>query len=74
MYAIRSYYVQLCHDVHERLKPIEAIKFAQEMEQFELFFLEDAIPLGEGEWLKEVGAKTSIPLAQGEPFNSYNVV
>ena len=61
--------VQLCHDVHERLKPIEAIKFAQEMEAFDLFFLEDAIPLEEGEWLKELRAKTSIPLAQGELFN-----
>ena len=61
--------VQLCHDVHERLKPIEAIKFAQEMEPFDLFFLEDAMPLEEGEWLKELRAKTSIPLAQGELFN-----
>lgn len=61
--------IQLCHDVHERLKPIEAIKFAQEMEQFDLFFLEDAIALEEGEWLRELRSKTSIPLAQGELFN-----
>jgi mannonate dehydratase len=61
--------MQLCHDVHGRLKPIEAIRFAQEMERFDLFFLEDAIALEEGEWLKELRAKTSIPLAQGELFN-----
>lgn len=61
--------VELCHDVHERLKPIEAIRFAQDLEQFELFFLEDAIPLEEGEWLRQLRQKTSIPLAQGELFN-----
>ena len=61
--------VQLCHDVHERLKPIEAIQFACEMERFDLFFLEDAIPLEEGDWLRQLRAKTNIPLAQGELFN-----
>ncbi len=62
--------VELCHDVHERLKPIEAIKFACELEEFDLFFLEDAIPLEDGNWLRQLRAKTKIPLAQGELFNN----
>lgn len=62
--------VALCHDVHERLKPVEAIQFACEMEQFDLFFLEDAIALDDGEWLRQLRAKTNIPLAQGELFNN----
>ena len=61
--------VALCHDVHERLKPIEAIRFAQSLEPFDLFFLEDAIPLEEGEWIRQLRDKTNIPLAQGELFN-----
>jgi mannonate dehydratase len=61
--------VELCHDVHERLKPIDAIRFAQALEPFDLFFLEDAIALEEGEWLRQLRDKTSIPLAQGELFN-----
>jgi len=61
--------VELCHDVHERLKPIDAIRFAGALERFDLFFLEDAIALEEGEWLRQLRAKTSIPLAQGELFN-----
>lgn len=61
--------VALCHDVHERLKPIDAIRFAQALEPFDLFFLEDAIPLEEGEWIRQLRDKTSIPLAQGELFN-----
>ena len=62
--------VELCHDVHERLKPVEAIKFACALEPYELFFLEDAIALEDGEWLRQLRAKTTIPLAQGELFNN----
>ena len=61
--------VELCHDVHERLKPIDAIRFARQLERYDLFFLEDAIALEEGEWIRELRAKTSLPLAQGELFN-----
>ena len=62
--------IQLCHDVHERLSPIDAIRFACEMEKFDLFFLEDAIPLEEGKWLRQLREKTRIPLAQGELFTN----
>ncbi|MFA6851489.1 MAG: enolase C-terminal domain-like protein [Selenomonadaceae bacterium] len=62
--------VELCHDVHERITPIEAIQFAKELEPFQLFFLEDAIPLEQGEWMRQLRAQTSIPLAQGELFNN----
>jgi L-alanine-DL-glutamate epimerase and related enzymes of enolase superfamily len=62
--------VELCHDVHERISPNEAIQFAKELEPFQLFFLEDAIALEQGEWLRQLRAHTSIPLAQGELFNN----
>lgn len=62
--------VELCHDVHERISPMEAIQFAKELEPFKLFFLEDAIPLEQGEWLRKLRAHTTIPLAQGELFNN----
>jgi mannonate dehydratase len=61
--------VELCHDVHERLKPVDAIRFAQQLEPYELFFLEDVLPIEEGEWFRQLRAKTSTPLAQGELFN-----
>jgi len=61
--------VELCHDVHERLKPIDAIRFACELEPYELFFLEDAIALEEGEWIRQLRARTTTPIAQGELFN-----
>lgn len=62
--------VELCHDVHERLHPIDAIRLACALDPFELFFLEDAIPLEEGEWLRQLRNKTQTPLAQGELFNN----
>ncbi|MDB5895235.1 MAG: mandelate racemase/muconate lactonizing protein, partial [Rhodoferax sp.] len=62
--------VDLCHDVHERLKPIDAIRFAGQLEEFDLFFLEDAIPLEETGWMRQLREKTSIPLALGELFNN----
>jgi mannonate dehydratase len=65
-----GYDIGLCHDVHERIRPIEAIKFAKELEQFDLLFLEDAIPLDQGEWMRQLRDKTIIPLAQGELFNN----
>jgi mannonate dehydratase len=65
-----GYDIDLCHDVHERLHPVDAISFAREMEQFKLMFLEDAIPLEQGEWIRKLRAKTSIPLAQGELFTN----
>jgi mannonate dehydratase len=61
--------VELIHDVHERLKPSDAIRLARQLEPHALFFLEDAIPLEDGEWLRQLRAQTSTPLAQGELFN-----
>jgi len=60
----------LCHDVHERIHPIDAVRFAQSLEPFDLFFLEDAVPLEQGEWLRILRSRTNIPLAQGELFNN----
>lgn len=61
--------IELCHDVHERLHPREAILFARELEPLKLFFLEDCVPLEQLDWLRELRAKTATPLAQGELFN-----
>lgn len=65
-----GYEVQLCHDVHERISPIEAIGLAKELEKYDLFFLEDAISLENGDWFRQLRSHTSIPLAQGELFNN----
>jgi mannonate dehydratase len=65
-----GYDMALVHDVHERIAPIEAVKLAKELEPFDLFFLEDPVPLEQVDWLKTLRQQTSIPIAQGELFNN----
>lgn len=64
--------ISLVHDVHERLEPQEAVMLAKSLEQFDLKFLEDAIPLEQLDWFKRLRTQTSIPLAEGELFNGVN--
>lgn len=62
--------VELCHDVHEHLEPIEAIRMAKELEPYRLFFLEDALAPEQGEWFRIMRQQTSTPIAMGELFNN----
>ena len=61
--------LHFCHDVHGRLSPAQAMAFARKLEPFELFFLEDPVTTENLDWLMQLRAHTSVPLAQGELFN-----
>ena len=60
--------VELLHDVHERVAPIQAIALAKELEQYHLFFLEDLLAPEDNEYFRIVRQQTSTPLAMGELF------
>lgn len=62
--------LEFCHDVHERVSPMEAIQLAKGLEPYRLFFLEDAIPLEHMEWIRHLRSAARIPLAQGELINN----
>ena len=62
--------IELLHDVHERVPPRLAVQFAKDMEQFRLFFLEDALSPEDIEYFREIRAHCTTPLAMGELFNS----
>jgi mannonate dehydratase len=65
-----GYDIRLCHDVHERISPVDAIRLAKRLEPFQLFFLEDALPPEQSEWYGVMRRQTSTPIAIGELFNN----
>ncbi|MEZ4669222.1 MAG: enolase C-terminal domain-like protein [Anaerolineae bacterium] len=62
--------VELLHDIHERLNPIDALQFAKDVEQYKLFFLEDALAPEDIAWFRTFRQQCATPLAMGELFNS----
>ena len=62
--------IELLHDVHERVPPRLAVQFAKDMEQFRLFFLEDALSPENIEYFRQIRANCTTPLAMGELFNN----
>ena len=60
--------IEFCHDVHERLEPIEAVRLAKELEPYRLFFLEDSLAPEQVDWFRIMRQRTHTPLAMGELF------
>lgn len=62
--------VELLHDVHERLSPIDSVQFAKDVEPFRLYFLEDSLAPEDIEWFRHVRRICATPIAMGELFNN----
>ncbi len=62
--------IELLHDVHHRLTPIEAARLGKDLEPFRLFWMEDCTPAENQEAFRLVRQHTTTPLAVGEIFNS----
>ena len=62
--------IELFHDVHERLTPIQAARLAKELEPFHLFFLEDALRPEHKESFRIIRNASTTPLAMGELFHT----
>lgn len=64
--------VELLHDIHERVPPIQAINLAKQLEPYNLFFLEDPFAPEDIGYFPILRQQTSIPLAMGELFSNVN--
>jgi mannonate dehydratase len=62
--------IELLHDMHERLQPMDAIDMIQRVEEYRPFFIEDPLSPENIGWFRKLREQTSVPIAMGELFNS----
>lgn len=62
--------IELLHDMHERLEPIDAINLCKSLERFHPFFLEDPFTPEAIGYFRTLRQQCSAPIAMGELFNS----
>ncbi|MEI9906798.1 MAG: enolase C-terminal domain-like protein [Actinomycetota bacterium] len=60
--------IELLHDVHERLLPIDAVRLSKDLQPHHLFFLEDALAPEQIDWFHILRQQSSTPIAMGELF------
>jgi len=64
--------VELLHDIHERVQPMDAINMIKQLEDYRPYFIEDPFSPENMEWFKQLRASTTVPIAMGELFNNIN--
>ncbi len=62
--------VELLHDIHERLTPIDTLNLVKEFEQFKMFYVEDALRPDQVGYFEKLRNHTTTPLAMGELFTN----
>jgi mannonate dehydratase len=64
--------IELLHDIHERVQPMDAINMIKALEQYRPFFIEDPFSPENMGWFKQLRQSTTVPIAMGELFNNIN--
>lgn len=62
--------VELLHDIHERIPPIEAINLVKRLEAYRPYFIEDPFSPEDIGYFKLLRQQTCVPIAMGELFNN----
>jgi mannonate dehydratase len=61
--------LELIHDMHERIEPIEAVNLVKALQQYRLFWVEDPLPPEQMGYFKMMRQQCSTPIAMGELFS-----
>jgi mannonate dehydratase len=61
--------VELIHDMHERIEPIEAVNLVKGLQQYGMFFVEDPLSPEQMGYFKMIREQCSTPIAMGELFS-----
>jgi len=64
--------IELLHDIHERVQPMDAINMIKALEEYRPFFIEDPFSPENMGWFKQLRQSTTVPIAMGELFNNVN--
>ena len=62
--------IELLHDVHERIEPVDAVWLARALEPYRLFFLEDVVAPEDNDWLEHIRRVCATPIAMGELYSN----
>jgi mannonate dehydratase len=60
--------IELLHDIHERVAPMQAISLARDLDQFKLFFLEDPFAPEDNGYFPLLRQHSTTPIAMGELY------
>ena len=64
--------VELLHDIHERLPPVDAIALSKALEPYRLFFLEDPLAPEDNGYFPLLRQQSAVPIAMGELYVNVN--
>jgi mannonate dehydratase len=62
--------IELLHDIHERIEPMDAIDLIKKLEEYRPFFIEDPFSPENLGWFKMLRQQCAVPIAMGELFNN----
>lgn len=62
--------IELLHDIHERLQPMDAINLIKKLEPYRPYFIEDPFSPENIGWFELLRKQTSVPIAMGELYNN----
>ena len=62
--------LEIMHDIHERLSLADTLSLTKELEQYKLFFLEDALAPDQVGYFEVLRKQMAVPLAMGELFTN----